>query len=164
MPWIYYVKGLGKTNKIVAIGIGLAANPETQIAELEGSMPFQLELAGVEEGSQERLEALYARFQADHLRGLWYKPSAAVLGHIAELSPVDRDTSKTRRVSLDLGPNEFAELELMVEQTGTVTKARLLRKAVRFYRSLMKYKAQGFLIQAVKGGKLVQFPDLDDIH
>jgi hypothetical protein len=86
------------------------------------------------------------------------------VGHVAELRPVDRGAGKPRRVSLDLEPEEFAALETMVEQMGTITKARLLRRAVKFYRSLIRYKAQGYLIQAIKGGKLVQFPDLEDIR
>jgi hypothetical protein len=162
--WIYYIRGVGQSGKLIAVGIGLGTEPESRVAELEGMMPYRTELAGIEEGSQERLEALQERFRADHLHGPWYKPSAALVGHVAELQPVNRETGKTRRVSLDLDPSEFADLETMVEQMGTVTKSRLLRRAVKFYQSLVRYKAQGYLIQAIKGGKLVQFPDLEDIR
>lgn len=67
----------------------------------------------------------------------------------------------TTRVSLDLTPEENAELNRLVKTLKTRTRARLLRQALRFYAVLVDHKEQGYLIQAIKGGSLLQFPDLD---
>jgi hypothetical protein len=161
MRWIYYVRG---TDESALVGIGLGAEPETHVVELQETLPFQIELAGLEEGDPERLEDLKERFRQDHVRGMWYRPSEALTGHLAGLGPTDREAGKIRRVSIDLTPEEFVALEKMVQELGTTTKTRLIHKAIKFYRALITYKAKGYLIQAVKGGKLVQFPDLDDIR
>lgn len=68
---------------------------------------------------------------------------------------------KSGRLTLDMSEKDTAELESMVEQLGTKTKARLIRQALRFYKVVSGLKKQGFLIQAIRGGTLKQFPDLE---
>jgi hypothetical protein len=69
---------------------------------------------------------------------------------------------KAGRLSLTLDEHEMAELEEMTEALGTKTKTRTIRRALRFYKRVVGLKKQGFLIQAIKGGILKQFPNLDD--
>lgn len=162
--WIVYMRGAGKNSKTISYGLDLVADPEGRIAEFSDVMPFTIELAGLEVGSRERLEQLREQFRSEHLHGPWYKPSEAIASHIGALPKVDRNTGAMRRVSLDLASDEFAMLDSLVEKMGAKTKARLLRRALRFYSALTQYKAKGYLIQAVKNGKMIQFPDLEDIR
>ncbi len=69
--------------------------------------------------------------------------------------------SKPGRLSLDMSAEEMKELEDMVLTMGTRTKSRLIRRAIRLYKVLVGLKKQGFLIQAIKGGNLKQFPNLE---
>lgn len=69
--------------------------------------------------------------------------------------------SKSGRLTLDMPEKDMAELEDMVQTLGTRTKSRLIRRALRFYKVVTGLKRQGFLIQAIKGGTLKQFPDLE---
>ncbi len=69
--------------------------------------------------------------------------------------------AKTIRVPLELTPDELAELDRIKTHLKTKTRARILRQALRFYSMLADLKQKGYLIQAVKPGSLLQFPDLD---
>lgn len=69
--------------------------------------------------------------------------------------------SKTVRIPLDLSPDELAQLDRVKQVMKTRTRARYLRQALRFYAQLVDLKEKGFLIQAIKPGTLLQFPDLD---
>ena len=164
MQFLTYIGGVGRNGKLVAVGIGLCADPAVYIASL-GAMPFELKLLAVEEGTAEKLEQLKEQFKAAHLNGPWYKPTDELQKYVDSLESVDAAVlGRAKRISLDLSPEEFAQLEGLVEEMGAKTKANLLRKAFRFYQALYRYKAQGFMIQAVKGGKMLQFPDLDTIQ
>lgn len=68
---------------------------------------------------------------------------------------------KRIRISLDLTPDEVAELDQLKRALKTRTRARLMRRALRFYAVLANLKGEGFLIQAIRKGELHQFPDLD---
>jgi len=164
MAFIHYIGGEGREGKLISVAVGLSANPESHIASLSGSMPFSLKLLGLELGSPERLEEIRKQFRALHIKGPWFRAASQLTSYVDALAEVERDRHKTKRVSLDLGPEEFAELEMMVGELGEKTKASVLRRARRFYRSLLRYKAQGYMIQAVKGGQMIQFPDLDDVR
>lgn len=69
--------------------------------------------------------------------------------------------AKTVRISLDLNPEEVAMLDQMVKVRKTKTRARLLRQMIRFESVLTEHKERGYLIQAIKQGQLLQFPELD---
>jgi hypothetical protein len=69
--------------------------------------------------------------------------------------------SKPVRVPLELSPEELAELDRIKGSMKTRTRARLLRQSLRFYTLLADLKQKGYLIQAIKPGSLLQFPDLD---
>jgi len=163
MQWLHYIAGKGKTGKLVAIAIGMGPDPDTFVARYDDTMPFDISLMGIEEGSQERLEALRTQFQGGHLHGPWYKATGPLVTLVEGLEPVDRGQG-SRRVSLDLPTAEFTQLEDMVKELGMVTKSRLLRRALRFYLRLGRYKARGYALQAIKDGQLIQFPDLDHIE
>jgi len=158
--FIHYIGGLGKGDKVVAVAIGLSPDPEEQLEALRDASPFTLRMLGLEEGNRERLEGLQATFRLLKMRGPWYRFSETIEAHIAGLPPVEK-VVKYKRISLDLPPGEFRDLERTVGLLGLKTKARLLRRAVRLYNRLGELKAQGWTIQAIKSGKLVQFPDLD---
>lgn len=162
--YIHYIGGEARNGKMVSIAIGVSSNPEAHLAKLSGEMPFALKLLGLEAGNKARLEEVRKEFKALHIKGPWYKPAPALTSHIEGLPEVERSDKKTKRVSLDLDPEEFAELELMVTELGEKMKSKVLRRALRFYRGLQQYKAQGYMIQAVKGGLMVQFPNLDDVR
>lgn len=162
MRWIHYIAGKGKSGKLIAMAIGMDPDPDAVIAKYDDLMPFTIELIGLEEGSQERLEELRTRFRPIRLHGPWYKPTAELVEFVEGLKPIDR-MQGSKRVSLDLMAEEFSQLEAMVKELGTVTKARLLRRALRFYLALGRYKARGYALQAIKDGKLIQFPDLEHI-
>lgn len=65
------------------------------------------------------------------------------------------------RVPVTLTPQELAELDRLKALLKTKTRARLVRQALRFYGVLADLKQQGYLIQAIKQGSLLQFPELD---
>jgi hypothetical protein len=164
--FIHYVGGEGRNKKLVAIGFGLSTDPKAYVAALHGTMPFNLRLLACEKGDDAKLEKLRATFKGAHLNGPWYKPTPELQVHIDSVEAVDLEASKDApgkmtRVSLDLNADEFAALEQLVGEMGAKSKAQLLRQALRFYGNLYRYKAQGYGIQAVRGGKLIQFPDLD---
>ncbi len=161
--WLFFVRGLSKTNRTVALAIELGPSPENWVRESERLMPYRLELAGVEEGSLELLERLRERFRGQHLHGPWYRPSEALEAYVAGLGPVDQDWNKARRITILVPPEEFSEIERSVKRLGLVTKSRLLRRAYRLYIDLGAYHARGYRIQAIREGKLVQFPNLDRI-
>ncbi len=161
MQFVHYIGGENRGHKIIAVGFGLSSDPVAHLASLQGTMPFDLRLLAVEQGTAEKLEGLKATFLSSHLHGFWYKPSPELLAHIQAIESVDPALGKATRVSLDLSPEEFSHLEKLVSEMGAKSKAKLLRMALRFYGALYRYKAQGFMIQAVRGGKMIQFPDLD---
>lgn len=70
-------------------------------------------------------------------------------------------TARTTRVSLDLTPEEKAEVKSMVKLVGLKTVARYLRRASRFYAMLIRLQREGYLIQAIRKGSLKQFSNLD---
>jgi hypothetical protein len=107
---------------------------------------------------------LKERFRAHHMNGPWYKAAPPIEEYIQSLPTPDRSSGVTRRVTVEIPPEDFAALTEATQRLGTKTKSRFIRKAYRFYIALSEYKARGYLIQAVKGGQLVQFPDLDDIR
>lgn len=164
MSYIHYLGGEGRNGNLISIAIGMSTNPEARMAELNGSMPFTIKLLGLELGSQERLAQVKTQFRALHIKGPWFKPAPALDSHIKALEEVVRSDQRTKRVSLDLSPEEFTGLELMLPELGETMKSKALRRALRFYRAMLYYKAQGYMIQAVKGGLMVQFPDLDDVR
>lgn len=161
--WIHYIGGLGAGDKLIAVEIGLGEDPEGYMAKLREASPFQLNMLKVEEGTIERFEALQESFRKLRLQGSWYRATSVLRSHIEALPAVDRRKPKTRRVSLLLPPDEFAELERAVGVMGTKTKNRLARMALRSYLQLVRYHALGYRIQAIRNGKLVQFEDLDSI-
>ncbi len=163
MSFIYYIAADSKVGKIVSIAVGVSSDPEEEVSNLDAVMPFKMRLLGLELGSLGRLEAVRHQFRGAHIRGSWFQPSEELQTYVSLLPAIDRSKNQSIRVSLDLNYSEHADLERFVEELGSKTKARLLRRAFRFYQALHRYKAQGFLIQAVKGGTLIQFPDLDDI-
>jgi hypothetical protein len=69
--------------------------------------------------------------------------------------------AKSVRVPLRLTEDERDALDALKAQLKTRTRMRLIRRALRFYKVLADLKSQGYLIQAVKQGSLLQFPDLD---
>lgn len=162
MAFIVFVEGHNKQGKPVVVGLGLASNAEEFRASLDLASPFELAVVGREPGGPEKLRELQDRFASQLIRGVWYRPEA-ILEYAKALPAID-PPNETKRVSLDLEPEDFVALEVFVQETNSKTKSSLLRRAFRFYRALYRYRAQGYLIQAVKNGKLVQFPDLDDIR
>lgn len=160
--FIAYFAGTTKAGKIVAVAICQTSAPDTHLASLGDMLPFKAEVIGVEPGDATKFQEVRTQFQAHHLNGIWYRPDAELISYAKALGTVEVHGPR-QRVSLDLEPEEFADLEAFVKELGGKTKAALLRRAYRFYRALYRYKAQGWLIQAVKGGRLVQFPDLEDI-
>lgn len=158
--WIYFIGGRGKTGKIVAVAIGMSPNPEGKLASLAGNQPFRVELLGLEKGSQTRLEQLREKFAKAKLNGPWFRGEDALVSYIEALPPVDREAARPRRVSLDLSAEDFIELEGMVSEASAVTKQRFLRAAYKSFGRLVRFQARGYKIQAIKGGKLVQFDDL----
>ena|ERR1700744_3580425 len=160
MSYIYFVGGIGKNDKVMTINLGVARNPEAVVASWKGLMPFSLKILAIQEGTAEKLEELEKEFRPDHLHGSWYKPSETLLEYIKGLAQIDPDVHTTR-VSLDLSPEELASVERLAEAEKIKTKAAFIRKAVRFYGLLVDHKERGFLIQAVRGGTLLQFPELD---
>lgn len=161
MQFIHYIGGTSKAGKLISIGIGLSSDPAAALEALKGTMPFDLRMLAVELGTSERLESVKAAFKAACQNGFWYQPTAELEAHVNGIESVDPDLGKTTRVSLDLVPEEFAALAKLTQEMGVRSKAELLRRALRFYGAMYRYKAQGFGIQAVKGGKLIQFPELD---
>lgn len=163
MQFIHYIGGSTRAGKLVAVGLGLSNDPAGHLASLKGTLPFDVKLLAIEEGTPEKLEVLKELFKAFHTNGPWYRPAPELQAHIETVEVVDQSVGKTTRVSLDLSPEEFAALEKLVEEMGAKSKAQLLRKALKFYGALYRYKAQGYGIQAVKGGKMIQFPDLETV-
>ena len=160
MHYVYFIAGTDRNDKIVAINLGVSRNPEVVIAAWKDTMPFTLRLLALQEGTAERLEELEKEFRPSLLHGSWYKPSEALLEYIKGLAPLVPDVHTTR-VSLDLNPEELASVERLAEAQKIPSKAAFIRRALRFYGLLVDHRERGFLIQAVRGGTLLQFPELD---
>lgn len=158
--WVYFLAGRNRKGEVAAVGIGMSRDPETEVIRIEGLMPFKLELAGMEEGGQKLLEALKKRFKRYHLHGPWYTPADELKAYLDALPPASVG-AQTKRVSLDLTLHDYVDLDEAVKQRG-LTKSKFLRQAVHFYLAIHRYNAQGYLIQAIKDGDLVQFHDLKD--
>lgn len=160
MSYVYFIGGMGRNEKVLSINLGVSRNPETVLASWKAIMPFELKILGLQAGTAEQLETLEKEFRPDRVHGSWYKPSEALLEYIKGLSQISPEVATTR-VSLDLNPEELTSVEHMVEVQNASTKAGLIRKALRFYGLLVEHKEKGYLIQAVRGGTLLQFPELD---
>ena len=164
MQFLHYVVGKGRSGKVVAYGLDLCADPEASLVSMKGVMPFEVSTLATEVGDSAKLEELRKKFQLHHVQGPWFKPVDEIRMYIESVDSVDPDLAKSKRVSLDLTPEDFSDLETLVKETGVKGKAKLLRKALRFYSAMYRYKAQGYMIQAVQGGKMIQFPDLEAIR
>jgi hypothetical protein len=160
VSYVHFIGGVTRQGKIISIHLGVSRNPEQTLASWKELVPFNLKILGLVEGTLETLEPIQQRFKSDRIHGSWYKPSDALVRYIGQLPPLDPN-HKMLRVSLDLAPDEVAILERLVETRGAGTKAALLRVALNFYNLLVEHKERGYLIQAVKGGSLLQFPELD---
>lgn len=163
MQFLHYIAGKTRAGKLVAIGFELSPDPEASLQALQGTMPFEVTSMAVEVGDSTKLETLRAQFRDFHANGLWYRPDAAIQEFVGKIESVDPAVGRTKRVSLDLVPEDFHDLETLVQETGIKGKAKLLRRALRFYAAMHRLKAQGFMIQAVKGGRMIQFPDLEAV-
>ena len=165
MSWVFFVRGMGRTGKTVALAMDLHPSPEAWLEEMSPKAPFsKLEIVAMEEGSLDLLGSLKERFKSYHLNGPWYKVGQPMEDYFQSLPEPNRTLGGTRRVTIEISPDDFAALTEATQRLGTKTKSRFIRQAYRFYLSLVDYKSRGYLIQAVKGGKLVQFPDLNDIR
>ena len=164
MQYIHFIGGRNHDGKLIVVALGLSKDPESQLTLLADTSPFALYLLGIEEGTSERLEQLKEQFRKSHYRGAWFKATSDLVAYIDGLKEVDRDGGKTKRVSVDLTAEDFSQLEALVTELGVRSKAEFFRKGLKLYAALHRYKAQGFLIQAVKGGKLIQFPNLDSVE
>ena len=165
MLFVHYILGSTKSGTEIAVAVGVSADPDAALLALNQSSPLSLKLVGVEEGDASRVEEVRTKFRHLRLNGPWFKVAPDLKEHIQSLCFVDpAKAAATKRVSVDLDPEEFHDLEVFVGEMGAKSKADLFRRALRFYRALHRYKAQGFIIQAIKSGKLFQFPDLDDVR
>ena len=161
--WIHFIGGKTTVGKLVAIAIGMSADPEHQLATLVNTQPFQCSLMGLEKGSPERLEAIRERFQQFRLNGPWFRAEMPLRAYVDVLEPVDRLAGKGRRVSLDLTAVDFIELEGLVTESGATTKQRYIRRALASYAKIIRFAGQGYAIQAIKDGALIQFEDVANI-
>jgi hypothetical protein len=75
------------------IKIGFSRDEQSlkkRIAALGGVLPYPSSVRGVIRGvGREEEAAIHHRFLADHLRGEWFSPSAALVSFIASLEDVD---------------------------------------------------------------------------
>jgi len=163
MLWIYYIGGRGKSGKLVLIKIGISADPEAQLSALTPLQAFDLELLGFEEGSPDLLEERKMKFQKIALKNDWYHAKSELLVYIAELPRVTLEKGNMKKICVDLTPDEWNALVRGVEETDSRTKTRLIRRALKFYTALGRYKALGYMLQVLRGGKYHVFTDLDDI-
>jgi hypothetical protein len=163
VQWICYIAGLGRKGDFVVIQIALAEDPNVYLAALKPTQPYELRLLGSEPGTEELLEERRAQFRSGFRNG-WVKPSPELLAHVEALPEADPKLGALKKVCVDWTPAEVLGIEQGVERMGLKTKTRLIRRAVRFFLGLTAYHAKGWTIQAVKGGRFVQFKDLDDIE
>jgi len=70
--------------------------------------------------------------------------------------------SGSKRISLDLPVSDFEAFDAEVKAMG-MPKSERLRKALKAYRKLEAYQAQGFKIQVVRGIQTFIFADIDEI-
>jgi Arc/MetJ family transcription regulator len=165
MSWVFFARAMGRTGKVVALAMDLHPSPELWLEDIAAKSPFpKLRLAAMEGGSLDLLGRLKERFKAYHMNGPWYKVAQPIEDYIRELPEPNRNQGGSRRVTIEIPPEDFAALAEATQRLGTKTKSRFIRQAYRFYLALSEYKARGYLIQAVKGGQLIQFPDLNDIR
>ena len=74
---------------------------------------------------------------------------------------MEPDSHTITRVPLDLTLADKAEAKAASELLGLKTLSRYLRRASKFYAMLARLHHNGYLIQAVKKGSLIQFYNLD---
>lgn len=165
MSWVFFARGMNKAGKTVALAMDLHPTPEVWLEEMAARSPFpKLKLAAMQVGDVDLLGRLRERFREYHMNGPWYRVGQLIEDYFQALPKPDRSQAATRRITVEIPSEDFAALTEATQRLGTRTKARFLRQAYKFYLALSDYKSRGYLIQAIKGGQLVQFPDLNDIR
>jgi len=157
---IYFAGGFNNQGKMLAVAIGSSDDPERAVERLRETAPFKTRLLAVEDGSGEALERLRNRFRTARLQGPWFKGTEALTAYLDALPPLSV-SGKTTRISLDVTAREFQQIESARLMLGVKTKAKFIRRAIRFFVRVVTLQSQGFLIQAIKDGTLYQFQDLD---
>ena len=67
------------------IKVGFSESPKARIAQLQSAHPYKLQLLALQNGDLDEEKQLHQLFACDHLQGEWYRPSPALLGHVANL-------------------------------------------------------------------------------
>lgn len=81
------------------IKIGLAADPEKRMAELQPANPFRLRIIGRMHGGVDLEQSLHALFWSSHIRGEWFERMDRILRYIDERTsrvrlPTQRDIGR----------------------------------------------------------------------
>lgn len=161
--WVVYVGALGRKGDILLVQIALTDDPHRYMVNLGVTLPYSLELIQFELGSPELLEIRRGAFKAFGLRNGWFLAKEPLMKFIGSLPKVDISEGAPKKICVDFSPSEAQEIADGVERLGTRTQARLIRRAVKFYLRLSLYKAKGWTVQVIRGGRFEVFPDLDDI-
>lgn len=159
MASIYYIGSKSKS-EVVAVTIGVSKNPKETLSKLRLALPSaRLSLLGVEDGGARDLARIKETLKTFALDESWYRYAGAVVTRVdrVRIEPVG-----TRRVSLDLGEDDWKMLEDLVGSMNARAKSKVLRRALKFYQTLRTYHSKGYVIQAVKGNSTYHFPKLGD--
>lgn len=163
MQWVYYIGGRGRKGQLVTFRIGVSADPITQLESLATVQPYKLELLAVEEGDLDLLEQRRKQFRLAALQNDWYKASEELTSFVESLPKVNIAQGNDKKICVFFNPKEYKEIEDAVDVIGTRTKSRLIRRAIRFYLVLGRFKAKGFMLQVIRGGRFHEFSSLEDI-
>lgn len=164
MQWLYYIGGRGRKGGLVTLRIGVSADPHAQLEHLAPVQPYKLELLAVEEGGLELLEYRRKQFKEVALQNDWYKMTPELVDFVHAIPKINlTEQSQDRKICVFFSPEEYREISLAVDSIGTRTKSRLIRRAIHFYLTLGQYKAKGFILQVIRGGRFHEFSNLDDI-
>jgi len=99
--------------------VGHAYKPHARLNSVQAHCPWTVRLVGLLDGDYVTERALHAKYEAQWIRGEWFKPSPELL---AEFSPVPAPQVSARRKPkwnyADVHPSAYAEVERRVAALG----------------------------------------------
>lgn len=164
MQWICYIGGCYKSGKVAVIQIVSSGDPERYVASLTSTQPFDLKLMAIEKDEGNILAERRKQFRQSAMSNGWHRAVDDILQFVKSLPEIEREKVVTRKVCVDFSPDEAEKIQRQAIRHGAITKARLIRRAVKFYLGLLTYKERGWTVQVIKGGRFVAFSNLDNIE
>jgi excisionase family DNA binding protein len=121
MPYVYFAQE--PYDK--AIKIGISHNVRKRIAQLENSMPHNLQIIGMMSGDFAKEQELHMMFEPYRIKGEWFKPDKAILDYI-------ENNARITEVPMDLKEEVKEIAKKSRKQTPAVKECRKLLELANY--------------------------------